>query len=109
MLLDYNLLRKRLIFAAVPDSPLGVRRLADKSKTENLKLKWYRGRVARLSSAKAATAVRIRSIPLKKNANKDLLNLYLAGLYFFNDAQNKQNEQSGALPDLRFDNYNSQR
>lgn len=32
--------------------------------------KWYRGRAARLSSAKAPTAVRIRSIPLKKGSQQ---------------------------------------
>lgn len=33
-------------------------------------LRWYRGRVVRLSSAKAATAVRIRTVPLSSRSAK---------------------------------------
>ena len=41
-----------------------------------MNLNWCRGRVARLSSAKAATAVRIRSTPQKK------LSVYSEGFSF---------------------------
>ena len=45
----------------------------------NLLIKWSCGRVARLSSAKAATAVRIRSGPQKKHLKRLVIEIFRAG------------------------------